>query len=155
MPGGYSVSLIIIPERKAPWEKLKVLSCTFTPLTKQTALLSVRPPSLTHSLTCVGVVEAQHGVVEHQQVGEPHGRAQVIQKVTHRVAQLPDDRQRAPLAVRHDGSVRGVHTRSPRTFIDLGKEEENNDKRLLSPFNVLLKHCRSAARGSSGRRDDH
>lgn len=58
--------------------------------------------SLAHTLTCVRVAEAQHRVVEHQQVREPHGRAQVVEEVSHCIADLPEERQRA-VCVRHHG----------------------------------------------------
>lgn len=62
----------------------------------------------TARLTCVWTLEAQHGVVEHQQVCEPHGGTQVVEKVSNRIAEPPDGRQRA-LGVRHDDSEDTKH----------------------------------------------
>lgn len=55
------------------------------------------------TLTCVEALEAQHRVVEDQQVGEPHGGAQVVEKVPHRVAEPPRGGQGPPRG-RHDAS---------------------------------------------------
>ena len=51
-------------------------------------------------LTRVSVPEAQHRVVEDQQVSEPHRRTQVVQEVSQRIAELPGSGQ-GPLRVRH------------------------------------------------------
>lgn len=56
-----------------------------------------------YTLTCVEALEAQHRVVEDQQVGEPHGGAQVVEKVSHRVAEPLRGGQRPPRG-RHDAS---------------------------------------------------
>lgn len=55
------------------------------------------------TLTRVEALEAQHRVVEDQQVGEPHGGAQVVEKVPHRVAEPPRGGQGPPRG-RHDAS---------------------------------------------------
>lgn len=54
--------------------------------------------------TCVSVLEAQHWVVEHKKICEPHGRAQVVEKMPHCITQPSEDGQ-GFLYVRHPCSV--------------------------------------------------
>lgn len=61
----------------------------------------------------LGVPETEHRLVVEQQVGEPHGGAQVVQHVPHRVGEAPERGQGAR-ALRHPRQV-------PRETSETGK----------------------------------
>lgn len=91
----------------------------------------------THGLTCTRVLESQHRVVENQQIREPHGGTQVVEKVPHRVAEPLQQRERA-VRVRHPGWRK---TRAPFTRKELWLAFSTSGGRRLnvdSPVSVPL-----------------